>query len=66
MNTSSLGTLLFIDVNPEFRGKEQRYAERLLRYAIDQMKMMGAASVELVTRTDNEPAQRLYKRVGFY
>jgi ribosomal protein S18 acetylase RimI-like enzyme len=55
--------LLFVAVNPEFRGK--RYGERLLKYAIKDLKSMGARYIRLTTRTTNLQAQRLYNRVGF-
>lgn len=66
METARQGVLLFLDVNPEFRGKHKGYAEKLLRYALADLKTMGARQVKLVTRTDNQPSQGLYKRVGFY
>jgi len=64
MKTPEFGFLLFLAVNPEFRGK--KYAEKLLKYALEQMKTMGAEYVQLCTRTDNMPAQGLYRRVGFH
>ena len=65
MQEPLLGWLLFLDINPDFRGKDKRCAEKLLRYALEDMKKMGAESVKLFTRTDNIRAQRLYNRVGF-
>jgi ribosomal protein S18 acetylase RimI-like enzyme len=58
-----VGVLLFIDVKPEFRGKG--YAQQLMQYAIEDMKKQGATLITLVTRTSNESAQKLYKRLGF-
>jgi ribosomal protein S18 acetylase RimI-like enzyme len=66
MKTPTHGFLLFLAVNPEFRGRDKGYAEKLLRYALGQLKNMGAEQVQLCTRTDNVRAQKLYRRVGFY
>lgn len=66
MKTSELGCILFFDINPEFRGKDKGHAEKLMRYAIDQLKKMGAHQVELFVRVDNDRAQKFYKRMGFY
>jgi ribosomal protein S18 acetylase RimI-like enzyme len=63
MKNNKLGFLNFVDINPEFRGK--RYAEQLVRYAINDMKSMGAQRIDLVTRPSNVSAQALYKRLGF-
>ncbi len=57
------GKVLFLAVNPEYRGK--RYGEKLLRYAVDDLFSNGATVVRLVTRTANFSAQKLYKRFGF-
>ncbi len=66
MKTPELGFLLFLDVNPEFRGKQKGYAEKLVKYVLEQLKKMGAQQVQLCTRTDNMRAQSLYNRVGFH
>ena len=66
MKEPGFGFLLFLAVNPEFRGKEKGYAEKLLKYALGKLKEVGAHYVQLCTRIDNERAQRLYRRVGFY
>jgi ribosomal protein S18 acetylase RimI-like enzyme len=66
MKAPGFGFLLFLAVNPEFRGKERAYAEKLLKYALADMKRLGAEYVQLFTRTDNERAQKLYRRVGFH
>lgn len=57
------GRILYLSVKSEMRGK--RYGEVLARYAIDDLIAMGAKKIRLVTRTDNEAAQKLYKRLGF-
>lgn len=62
MKTPTHGFILFMAVNPEFRGK--RYGEMLIHYAFADLKRMGATQAELTTRTDNERALKLYKRVG--
>ncbi len=63
MKNFFLGQLLFIAVKPEFRGKG--YAQKLMRFALDDMKKMGASMVALVTRTTNLSAQGVYKKMGF-
>lgn len=57
------GKVLFLAVNPEYRGK--RYGEKLLKYAVDDLFSQGATVVRLVTRTTNYSAQKLYLRFGF-
>lgn len=57
------GVILFLDVASEYRHKG--HGERLLRFAVDDLKSNGARVVRLVTRVDNESAQRLYLRTGF-
>lgn len=63
MKTSDLSFLLFLAVNPEFRGKG--YGDALTRYALNDLISMGTKRIRLVTRTDNIPAQKLYSRMGF-
>lgn len=63
MKNFFIGTVLFLDVKPEFRGKG--YAQQLMRYALDQLKAQGASIVTLVTRTENHAAQAVYKKMGF-
>jgi len=58
------GFILFVAVKEEFRGK--RYAEQLMKCAMDDLKSQGARSVWLITRLSNLRAQALYKRLGFY
>ncbi len=55
--------LNFIAVDSKFRGKG--YAQKLMQYALDDMKRMGAKKITLVTRTSNLSAQKLYNRSGF-
>ena len=57
------GAVLFLAINPEFRGK--RYGEKLLNYAIDQLKKQGAKIITLACRVDNERGIKLYTRNGF-
>ena len=63
MKTSIGGMILFLDVNPPFRGKG--YSEKLMRYALNNLKRLGAKVVQLVTRTNNIHAQNLYNRLNF-
>lgn len=58
-----VGRILFLAVRPEFRGK--RYAQKLLDYAVDQLRAQGSLFVRLVTRTNNLRAQAVYTRAGF-
>lgn len=58
-----LGQILFVDVKNEFRGKG--YAQKLVKYAIEDMKKEGATMITLVTRTSNSSAQAVYKKLGF-
>lgn len=61
--TLAEGQILFVDIKPEFRGK--RYAEKLMRYAENELRKMGVSMINLVTRTTNHRAQALYNRLGY-
>lgn len=63
MKSAREGTILFVDVAHTFR--RHHYGRKLLDYAVDALKQQGATVVRLVTRTNNMPAQTLYKRAGF-
>lgn len=63
MKNFFIGTVLFLDIKPEYRGKG--YAQKLMRYAIDALKKQGATIVTLVTRSENHSAQAVYKKMGF-
>jgi ribosomal protein S18 acetylase RimI-like enzyme len=63
MKNFFMGQILFIDVKKEFRGKG--FAQRLMKYAIADLKNQGATMINLVTRTSNLDAQRVYKKLGF-
>lgn len=63
MKNFYVGDLRFIDINPEFRS--QGWAYKLLDYAVKDLIRHGAAKIELVTRTNNLSAQKLYARYGF-
>lgn len=54
--------LLFLAVPEKFRGRG--YAQKLMDYALDDLKKMGVSNVWLVTRTNNTAAQKVYKRIG--
>jgi ribosomal protein S18 acetylase RimI-like enzyme len=63
MKTAESGFLNFVDVKNKYRGKG--YAQQLVRYALDEMKKMGAHTVSLITRPSNTSARALYTRIGF-
>lgn len=58
-----LGYVLFLDILKEFRGKG--YAHMLLVDAVKSLKERGCSKIQLITRTTNLPAQKLYTRFGF-
>ena len=64
MRSPELGQLFITAVKPEFRGR--KYAENLTRHALEQMKKMGAKSVQVYTRPNNIPSQGGLKHGGFY
>lgn len=66
MMTPELGCILFFAINPDFRGKGKGYADKLMHYALSQIKKMGAQQVQLYVRIDNDRAQKFYRRTGFY
>ncbi|MEX0939832.1 MAG: GNAT family N-acetyltransferase [Candidatus Babeliales bacterium] len=55
--------LHFLAVREEFRSKG--YGLQLLQYAVNDLIARGCAEITLVTRTNNYPAQKVYKKVGF-
>lgn len=57
------GKILFLAIEQGSRGK--RYGEKLLDFAVKDLRKQGAQVARLVTRTDNISAQKLYKRFGF-
>lgn len=58
------GLILFLGVDSRFR--RQKVGDRLLRYAVGQLKRMGSAQIRLAVREQNVPARTLYERVGFH
>lgn len=54
--------ILFLGVPEQFRG--HGYAQKLMNYALDDLKQMGIKRAWLVTRTTNIPAQKVYKKAG--
>ena len=58
-----LGYILFIDVLTEYRTKG--WGKRLLDYAVKDLIKQGCTKIELVTRTSNKAAQKLYTTYGF-
>jgi ribosomal protein S18 acetylase RimI-like enzyme len=63
MHDTKTGMILFLATRPEVRGKG--YGKMLVRSAIKELKKMGAKKVNLVTRTTNIAAQRVYVSLGF-
>jgi ribosomal protein S18 acetylase RimI-like enzyme len=57
------GRLHFIVVDKAYRGRG--ISDTLVQNALDAMKKRGFTIVELITRVDNIPAQKLYVRFGF-
>lgn len=57
------GRLHFIVIDKAFRGRG--ISDTLMNSALDAMKKRGFTIVELITRIDNIPAQKLYERFGF-
>lgn len=62
-STITEGHILFIAVKKEFRGKGN--AQKLVKYAFDDLVRLGAKRVWLLTRAQNYPAQAVYKKAGF-
>lgn len=52
-----------IATDRDFRGKG--FAERLLKASIEEMKLNGISSVTLYVNLNNQPAIRLYEKIGF-
>ena len=63
MKTKTIGFINFIAIKPAFRGK--RYADILMRDALDGLINMGATEIQLVTRPTNINAQKVYRRFNF-
>jgi len=63
MKSKTSGFLLFVAVDNNFRGK--KYGETLVKHALKAMTDRGAKQIQLNTRIDNIPAQKLYKKMGF-
>ncbi len=58
-----LGKILFVDVLPEYRS--QGWGATLMKIAMADLIKQGVSQIELVTRTNNDAAQKLYKNLGF-
>lgn len=63
MKNSENAFFNFLDIKPEYRGKG--YAEKLARYAINDMVDRGATTIRIVTYPHNTPALNLYRKLGF-
>ncbi len=58
------GHILFLAVDKNYRG--QGYAQKLVQYALDDLKQMGAVYARLYTKDYNEKAKNLYaNKFGF-
>lgn len=58
-----VGYVLFLAVDTPYRKKG--YAKKLLQYACTELIKQGVKQIELVTRTENYAAQRVYTSLGF-
>lgn len=61
--SSASAKILYIAVDDDYR--RRGYAQKLLEYALAELKRKGFKDVELVTRLVNKRAQGLYKKLGF-
>lgn len=57
------GKILFLGVDAKERGKG--HAQKLMNYAMEDLKNMGSTIILLVTRVANKSAQSLYRKLGF-
>jgi len=57
------GCVQFIGVDEKYRGKG--YAQKLLSYALDDLKHMGCIKVRMLTRMSNLSARAVYTKLGF-
>jgi|GEM_PF-948276 len=64
MISPELGRLQFLAIDKKFR--RHTYGAQLFYYGVQQLLAMGAKKVELLVRKNNIPAQKLYKKFGFY
>ena len=58
-----IGRLLFLCIDKQVQGK--RYGERLVQYALEDLRRMGAKFVRMWCRIENSNARKLYERLGF-
>lgn len=63
MKEKHLGWLLFLVIDAQYRSKG--YADLMTKDAITELQKMGATKVQLLTRSTNVKAQRVYRRLGF-
>ena len=59
----NIGKILFVAVDKKYRGKG--YAEKLVNYAIADLKKKGSRVIRLLTRTDNKASRSLYNKLKF-
>lgn len=58
-----LGQILFIAIDPIFRGKG--YAKKMVQFCLNEIKKKGTPYAMILTRVDNIAAQKAYEGVGF-
>lgn len=61
--SDQLGQIQFVSVNRRYRGKG--FGKKLTQYAMNDLRNMGCTQVQLLTRTNNLWAQRIYTGLGF-
>ena len=57
------GRIQFVAVGQQHR--KRGYAQKLINHVLDDATKRGMCAMELVTRTNNISAQRLYRKLGF-
>jgi ribosomal protein S18 acetylase RimI-like enzyme len=57
------GRIRFIAIDESYRG--QGYSQKLMDYALQDLKAHGCVIVQLLTRTNNQRARQLYTQLGF-
>ena len=57
------GRIQFLSVSKNYRGKH--YGRKLISHAVKDLFNQGCTQVSLITRTNNIPAQKVYRGLGF-
>lgn len=63
LQDKTTAVILFLDVLAAYRHKS--YGKKLIEYAMTDIKTRGAKRIQLVTRTSNTRARKLYNAAGF-